>query len=388
MLCQSPLRVVYFSKDMKILVGDIFQSKAQTLINTVNCVGVMGKGIALEFKERFPEMFEDYIQRCERKEMRLGEPYIFRSLFGPQVINFPTKDHWKSLSKISDIEKGLEYLLAHYKEWDVTSLALPPLGCGNGQLEWRQVGPMIYKYAKQMNIPVEMYAPYGVNPKELTVEFLEQGMKMASRQVSTASSAINPAWLVLVEIIDRIERAPYHWPIGRTIFQKIAYVATAEGLPTGLSYQRGSFGPFSYELKGVEAKLINSNFLQEQRSGRMFMAKVGPNFVRIRKSLDPHVEKWSAIIDKTVDLFTRVNTDQAEIIATVLFATRELKASTGIPSESDVLEAVMEWKRNRRPAPLKEEDVLSTIRHLAVLNWIEVKPDPAMAPLEEDFVLA
>ncbi len=363
------------------------RSKAQTLINTVNCVGIMGKGIALEFKEHFPEMFEDYLQRCERKEVRLGEPYIFRSLFGHQVINFPTKDHWKSLSKIADIEKGLEYLLAHYKEWGITSLALPPLGCGNGQLEWRQVGPMIYKYAKQMDIPVEMYAPYGVNPKELTEEFLEQGASMVSRQTSAVgSSAMNPAWLVLVEIIDRIERAPYHWPIGRTIFQKIAYVATSEGLPTGLSYQRGSYGPFSFELKGVEAKLINSNLLQEQRAGGMFMVKVGPNFSRIKKNLNGHIEKWSSIIDKTVDLFTRVNTDQAEVIATVLFATRELKAITGVPTESDVLGAVMEWKQKRRPA-LSQEDVISTIRHLAVLRWIDVRPDPTTAPLKEDFVL-
>ena len=110
---------------MKILVADIFQSKAQTLINTVNCVGVMGKGIALEFKERFPQMYEDYIHRCERKEVRLGEPYLYQSLILPQIINFPTKEHWKSLSRIEDIERGLEYLVVHYKEWGVTSLAVP-----------------------------------------------------------------------------------------------------------------------------------------------------------------------------------------------------------------------------------------------------------------------
>lgn len=129
---------------MKILVGDILQSKAHTLINTVNCVGIMGKGIALEFKKRFPEMFDDYVQRCEHKEVKPGLPYLYKTLFPPQVINFPTKDHWKSVSRISDIEKGLQYLLAHYKEWGITSLAIPPLGCGNGQLEWRVVGPLIY----------------------------------------------------------------------------------------------------------------------------------------------------------------------------------------------------------------------------------------------------
>ena len=373
---------------MKILVADIFQSKAQTLINTVNCVGVMGKGIALEFKERFPQMYEDYIHRCERKEVRLGEPYLYQSLILPQIINFPTKEHWKSLSRIEDIERGLEYLVAHYKKWGVTSLAVPPLGCGNGQLEWRMVGPLIYKYIQQMDIPVEIYAPYGVNPKELTVEFLEQGSNVENRQAGVIDLPnLDPTWVVLVEIINRIEQHPYHWPVGRVIFQKIAYVATSEGLPTMLNYQRGSYGPFSYELKGVEAKLINANLLQEQHSGSMFMVKVGPNFNRIRKNYESHIQKWSSIIDKTVDLFMRVNTNQAEIIATVLFASRELTQRSGIPSESDVLEIVMDWKQKRRP-PLQREEVALTIRHLAVLHWLEVKPDPSVSILEEDFVLA
>jgi len=373
---------------MKILVGDIFQSKAQTLINTVNCVGVMGKGIALEFKERFPEMHEDYLARCGRKEVRLGEPYLFGSLTPPQIINFPTKEHWKSLSRIEDIERGLQYLLAHYKQWGVTSLAVPPLGCGNGQLEWRMAGPLIYKYVKQMDILVEMYAPYGVNPKELTIEFLEKGAQIDDRQFASFELPnLDPAWVALVEIISRIEQHPYHWPIGRTIFQKIAYVATSEGLPTRLNYQRGSFGPFSYELKGVEVKLINSNLLQEQHVGSMFIVKVGPNFSRIRKSFETYISKWSAVIDKTVDLFMRVNTDQAEIIATVLFVTKELTQRKRVPSELDVLESVMEWKQKRKP-PLNREEVASTIRHLAVLRWIEVKPDSSMSIPEEDFVFA
>lgn len=100
---------------MRILIGDILQSKAQTLINTVNCVGVMGKGIALEFKKRFPAMFEDYAAKCERGEVRPGVPYLYRTLFPPQIINFPTKDHWRSVSKVSDIERGLNYLLDNYK---------------------------------------------------------------------------------------------------------------------------------------------------------------------------------------------------------------------------------------------------------------------------------
>ena len=372
---------------MRILVDDILQSNVQTLVNTVNCVGVMGKGIALEFKNHFPDMFEDYLERCKRHEIRPGIPYLYRTLIPPQIINFPTKEHWKSVSRVSDIERGLDYLSEHYKAWDVTSLAIPPLGCGNGQLEWRVVGPLIYKHARQMDIPVQLYAPYGTHPKELTVEFLERGGARETARVSASvSSSLEPAWLALVEIISRIEKQPYHWPIGRTIFQKIAYVATQEGLPTGLRYQRGSFGPFTKELRRVETRLINDNLLQEERLGRMFMVKVGPNYARIRKQFESSISQWDAILDKTVDLFSRVNTDQAEIIATVLFAANELyMAKNEIPSETAVLASVMQWKQKRRP-PLKLDEVASSIRNLAVLRLLHVRHDAGLKVPDEDLL--
>ena len=146
----------------------MLQSKAQTLINTVNCVGVMGKGIALVFKKHFPDMYKDYVRRCELHEVKPGVPYLYKTLFPPQIINFPTKDLWKSISRIEDVENGLRVLLNSYSTWGVSSLAIPPLGCGNGHLEWRTVGPLIYAYAKQMTVPVELYAPHGTNPRELS----------------------------------------------------------------------------------------------------------------------------------------------------------------------------------------------------------------------------
>ncbi len=372
---------------MQVLIGDILKSKVQTLINTVNCVGVMGKGIALEFKNRFPDMYEDYVRRCHRGEVKPGIPYLYKTLFPPQIINFPTKDHWKSISKVTDIERGLKYLLEHYQAWGVTSLAIPPLGCGNGQLEWRIVGPLIYRFAKDIAIPVEMYAPYGTHPKELTTEFLEHATgRHAEQTVRNGQSALNPAWVALVEILARIEQQPYHWPIGRTLFQKIAYVATNEGVPTGLHYKRGSFGPFSGELKAVETKLINNGLLQEERCGKMFMVTVGPNFQRVRPQYASSFGQWDKTLDKTADLFTRVNTDQAEIIATVLFVARELKrARLDSPSETEVLESVMRWKQKRRP-PLNQDIVASTIRNLAILNWLAVTADPTLPVPEEEAI--
>ena len=374
---------------MKIIVGDILKSKKQTLVNTVNCVGIMGKGIAEEFKKRFPGMFKDYVKRCEQHKVKIGQPYIYKDLFGQQIVNFPTKEHWKSISKVLDIEKGLDFLLSHYKQWGITSIAIPPLGCGNGQLEWKIVGPLIYKRVKKMDIPVEIYAPYGTKPTELTESFLENAEKAVTTKHNGSRNdwlAFNPAWVGLVEILHRLEKQPYHRPVGRTVFQKIAYVATQQGLPTGFNYKKSSYGPFSKELKVAESKLVNDNLLQEERFGRMFEVKVGSGFNMARKRYKSLLEKYIPIIEKTADLFMRVDTTQAEALATVLFAATELKKSDKkVVSEMDVLEAVMDWKQRRRP-PLNKTVVASTIRNLGMLHWLDVQPDEKLPVSEESEV--
>lgn len=145
---------------IEVRKGDLFESSAQTLVNTVNTVGVMGKGVALGFKQRFPEMYRDYVQRCEHGLVKLGEPYLWQTLVEPWVLNFPTKAHWRTRSRLQDIVSGLEYLESHYRAWGVRSLAVPPLGCGNGGLEWRVVGPTLYEHLSRLGIPVELYAPF------------------------------------------------------------------------------------------------------------------------------------------------------------------------------------------------------------------------------------
>lgn len=139
--------------------GDVLGSTMQTLINTVNCVGVMGKGIALAFKERYPAMFFDYQIRCRRKEVRLGEPYLYKIDDDRWVLNFPTKGHWYTVSRLADIESGLQYLARHAIAWGITSLAVPPLGCGNGGLNWADVYPLIKKYLNPLPIAIEIYIP-------------------------------------------------------------------------------------------------------------------------------------------------------------------------------------------------------------------------------------
>lgn len=145
---------------IQYLKGDIFDSKAQVIVNTVNCQGVMGKGLALAFKERFPDMFQDYQQDCKAGKLRIGKPTIYKKST-PWILNFPTKNHWRYPSKLEYLEKGLEFLLAHYKKVGITSIAFPKLGAQNGKLSWDEVGPLMAKYLSQFDIAVYIYIADG-----------------------------------------------------------------------------------------------------------------------------------------------------------------------------------------------------------------------------------
>ncbi len=372
-----------------VRVGNLFDSKAQTLVNTVNCVGVMGKGIALEFKVRFPKMYQDYEERCRAKQVKLGQPYLFKDLVGPWVLNFPTKDHWRSVSRLQDIIAGLEYLERHYRAWGITSLAVPPLGCGHGGLEWRVVGPTLYRHLSELDIPVELFAPHGTPEQELSIEFLAEAP--AESLVGAASlegSRVRPAWIALVEILDRIAREPYHWPVGRTTFQKIAYFATAAGLPTGLIYERGSYGPFAPGLKAGMTGLVNQGLVREEQLGRMLRVTRGPTFSDARQLSRSDIAGWSDIVDRVADLFLRMRTHDAEIAATVHFAAKSLAERTHAkPDELAVVDEVMRWKQKRRP-PLSRVEVATTTRQLNVLGWLDLTPSHELDPADEELAYA
>ena len=145
--------------NVTVLTGDLFESKARTLTNAVNTVGVMGKGIALGFKNRFPEMFDDYVRRCESGDVHLGQPYLYQGPNPPWVLNFPTKGHWRTPSRLDDISNGLDHLVGHCRSWEIESIAVPALGCGAGGLDWLVVGPLLLQRLSVLEIPVELYAP-------------------------------------------------------------------------------------------------------------------------------------------------------------------------------------------------------------------------------------
>jgi O-acetyl-ADP-ribose deacetylase (regulator of RNase III) len=135
---------------------DLFTSPAQTLVNTVNTIGVMGKGVAKTFKARFPEMFREYKEYCDRGELRVSSLMLWR---GPEkwVLNFPTKTTWRLPSKIEYVETGLRRFVEAYEELGITSVSFPPLGCGNGNLDWNEVKPRMEKYLKRVEIPVYIH---------------------------------------------------------------------------------------------------------------------------------------------------------------------------------------------------------------------------------------
>ncbi|MCA9946719.1 MAG: macro domain-containing protein [Anaerolineales bacterium] len=137
--------------------GNLFNSPAQVLVNTVNTVGVMGKGVALEFKRLFPDMYKQYRILCEQESFNIGMLWLYRSP-NKWVLNFPTKKHWRNPSKIEYVEAGLKKFVDTYVEMGIHSIAFPPLGCGNGQLDFKtQVQPLMHEYLRYLPIDVFIY---------------------------------------------------------------------------------------------------------------------------------------------------------------------------------------------------------------------------------------
>ncbi len=143
--------------------GNIWESDAEALVNTVNCVGVMGKGIALEFKRAYPKNFKAYQGACSRREVAPGRMFIFDNgrLFRPHfIINFPTKTHWRFPSRMEFIDAGLTDLIHEIQRREITSIAIPALGCGNGGLNWAEVRPRIeHALAPLSTLEVLLFEP-------------------------------------------------------------------------------------------------------------------------------------------------------------------------------------------------------------------------------------
>ncbi len=367
---------------MKVAIGNLFEGNAKTLVNTVNCVGVMGKGIAQEFKARYPTMYQDYAKRCQAKLVRPGEIYLFSDMLGTSIINFPTKKHWRSPSKLEDIIHGLNMFIEKYKDWGIESVAFPPLGCGNGGLEWEVVGPLMYQKLSELDIDIEIYAPFGTKQKYLSKDFLNSTVQYSSEKPHVKiSQKITPGLVALLEALYQLERQPYANPIGRTIFQKICYVMTEQGIPTGFTFRQGSYGPFSTEVKDAINVFANTNLIYEKQLGKMTAVLTGPEYEVMRNKYHDELKRYSRKIAKTVDLFSRIkNTEQAEEMTTVLYSVKKLKqqSKTSV-SEQDVFNYILQWKKTWA-SESKKEAVAMSIRNLEMLGWMKVEFSKALLP--------
>ncbi len=219
--------------------GNLLDADVEALVNTVNTVGVMGKGIALQFKNAFPENFEAYEQACNDEVVQLGEMFVFESsrLGGPRwIINFPTKRHWRARSRLSHIDAGLEDLRRKIQEHHITSIAVPALGCGNGGLDWIDVADLIRRHLAGLDIDVHIYPPAGAP---------------AAREmlVATERPELTPGKAALVEMASRYAAVALTLSLIET--QKLMYFLQESGEDLQLRYTNHLYGPYADNLRHV-----------------------------------------------------------------------------------------------------------------------------------------
>ena len=225
---------------IQIKTGDLLkQQDVDAIVNTVNCVGVMGKGIALQFKNKWPDNFKLYEQACKRGEVRLGKMFVFdagayaRPNF---IINFPTKDHWRGKSSMAFIESGLVDLVEQIKRLGIQSIAVPPLGCGNGGLDWELVRPLIVKAFDALpEVRLDLFAPSGApDPK--------------SMEVNTQKPKMTLARAAIVKSLEAYAHAGYG--LSKLEVQKLVYFMQWAGIAfPRVEFAKEQYGPYSDTLR-------------------------------------------------------------------------------------------------------------------------------------------
>jgi O-acetyl-ADP-ribose deacetylase (regulator of RNase III) len=233
---------------IRYTAGDLFDARTEAIVNTVNTIGVMGKGIALQFKQRFPENYEAYRNACEHNDLKVGQLLITQSssLFFRYIVNFPTKTHWKYPSKYEYIENGLRELRAKIAELNIKSIAIPPLGAGNGKLDWDRVKPIIERYLSDLNeVEVVVYEP--------------QAIFEARDARPTTTAKLTPIRAMLLSLFYRYERVD--GSLNLLVTQKIAYFLQRFGEPLRLEYTKGWYGPYATNLNKV-LQAINGTYIQ------------------------------------------------------------------------------------------------------------------------------
>lgn len=270
-----------------IMVGNLLDSDRQTLVNTVNTVGVMGAGIAEQFKKRYPEMFDDYSDRCDIEDVDdprkvvLGRPYVYRPpqtafLTGDNpgankwILIFPTKNHWRGPSRWNKILEGLDWLADNYMAEGIKSLAVPPLGCGHGGLEWNVVRPQLYERLDRLEIPVDLYAPLGTPAEELLPDAPSVSTSLPWRDASLAASCV---------VVDSESGRP----LNRTELRSLHYwIGHFTGADPGL-LEWGRYGIRRTDFSSSLDRLLNNLILKESESGGRFSYSSGESLTNAIK---------------------------------------------------------------------------------------------------------
>ncbi len=227
---------------IRFTTGDILAEDTEALVNTVNCVGVMGRGIALQFKKAYPENFLAYAEACKRGEVEPGRLFVFETgaLANPRyIINFPTKRHWRGNSRIEDIDAGLASLVEVIRERDIRSVAIPSLGSGLGGLDWSGVRPRIERALSGFNhLEAVVFEPREAEAGERITP---------SREVP----GMTPGRAALIGLMDRYVRGLLDPFVTLLEAHKLMYFMQASGEKLKLQYAKGPYGPYAKNLRHV-----------------------------------------------------------------------------------------------------------------------------------------
>ncbi|MBN8487935.1 MAG: macro domain-containing protein [Burkholderiales bacterium] len=339
--------------------GDLLkQDDVDAIVNTVNCVGVMGKGIALQFKNKWPANFDAYAAACKAGQVRPGRMFVFDcgGLVKPNfIINFPTKDHWRGSSKIEFIRDGLVDLVAQVRRLGIQSIALPPLGCGNGGLDWADVRPLIeVAFQPLPDVEVRLFEPSGA-PDLKTME------------VRTKRPRMTPGRAAIVKVLDTYRELNYG--LSKIEVQKLAYFLQEAGGPLGLPFVKHQYGPYSDTLRHA-LNHMEGHFIRGLGDG-VVEAEIEPTD-------DALVEAEAFIADKQhvalADQVARVgrliegyqSSYGMELLASVHWvATRE----PGVDSVDSAVAAVHGWNDRKRQL-MKPEHISKAWERLATQGWL------------------
>jgi O-acetyl-ADP-ribose deacetylase (regulator of RNase III) len=222
--------------------GDILSADAEALVNTVNCVGIMGRGIALQFKNAFPANFKAYEAACAREEVQPGKMFVFETgtMTNPKyIINFPTKRHWRGKSRIEDIESGLKALVDEIRARGIRSIAIPPLGSGLGGLNWADVRARIVEALRGLDVQVIVFEPNSapVPTKSREVPKMTAGRAALVVLMHRYLGGLMDPFVTLIEV------------------QKLMYFMQEAGEPLRLNYIKHHYGPYADNLRHVLTKI-------------------------------------------------------------------------------------------------------------------------------------